>query len=66
MASGGAGIGETSRAGRVFAGEYVDWFNHRRLYETCGDISIWPVVGVHFATGRTLSGPSLVVRVSGS
>jgi putative transposase len=18
--------------------EYVDWFNHRRLYETCGDI----------------------------
>lgn len=30
--------------GRAFGGgqvailEYVDWFNHRRLYEACGDI----------------------------
>jgi transposase InsO family protein len=27
-----------SRASRARHLEYVDWFNHRRLYEACGDI----------------------------
>ena len=27
-----------SRASRARHPEYVDWFNHRKIYETCGDI----------------------------
>ena len=28
--------------------EYVDWFNHRRLYEACGDIPPAELEAAHY------------------
>ncbi len=29
--------------------EYVDWFNHRRLYQDCGDIPPAELEAAHYA-----------------
>ena len=40
--------------------EWVDWFNHRRLFEACGDISPVELERAHYrqAAGLTQAGQS--------
>lgn len=35
--------------------EYVDWFNHRRLFETCGDISPAELEVAHYRQQAVLT-----------
>ncbi|GAB08697.1 putative transposase, partial [Gordonia araii NBRC 100433] len=41
----------------VATAEWVDWFNHRRLYEYCGDIPPVEMETAHYAQQPT---PTLV------
>ena len=35
--------------------EYVDWFNHRRLFEACGDIPPAELEGAHYRQQAALT-----------
>jgi putative transposase len=35
--------------------EYVDWFNHRRLYEVCGDIPPAELEAAHYRQAAALT-----------
>jgi putative transposase len=36
--------------------EYVDWFNHRRLFEACGDIPPVELEAAHYRQQAVLTG----------
>ena len=36
--------------------DYVDWFNHRRLYEACGDISPAELETAYYSHNASLAG----------
>ncbi len=43
----------------IATAEYIDWFNHRRLYQYCGDIPPAELEAVHYAQ-NTLTPPAEV------
>jgi putative transposase len=38
--------------------EYVDWFNHRRLYEACGDIPPAELEAAYYSQNAVLPRPA--------
>jgi putative transposase len=36
--------------------EYVDWFNHRRIYEACGDIPPAELEAAYYSQNAALTG----------
>jgi putative transposase len=51
-----AGPWRTAEQVEIATLEYIDWFNHRRLYEACGDIPPAELEAAYYRQNATLTG----------